>query len=109
MHECIRIAATAEIPLLRQRDKLRLAGYPREAAGFPIGLGLFDALLARGDEVPPDMARAVRRGAAEDNDARVAQRRDGDAVARLEDKQSPFGETVAGNLDLARHDIDRAL
>ena len=46
---------------LRQRDELGLAGHRREPAGFPIFLGLANALLARGDEIPPDVSGLIER------------------------------------------------
>src|SRR5262249_60996465 len=50
----------------RQRDELGVvAGHGVEAGELPVGLGLIDALLARGDEIPPDVARTVHGGAAE--------------------------------------------
>src|SRR5277367_6059370 len=42
-------------PSLRQRDELRLPGNRIETAGLPVLFGLFDPLLARGHEVPPDV------------------------------------------------------
>ena len=87
----LRVAAEAEaelVALLRQRDELALvAGHGVEAAGLPVGLGLLDAVLARGDEIPPDVARAVHRGAADQHDAGVGRRRHGDGVAGTEDQQ----------------------
>ena len=68
-------------------NSLLVARHDVEAARLPVGLGLLDALLARGDEVPPDVARAVHGGAADEHDARVARRRHRDGVAGPQDQQ----------------------
>ena len=52
-------------PALRQRDELVIARNRVEAAGLPVGLGLLDAVLRAGHEVPPDMPRALQGGAAQ--------------------------------------------
>src|SRR5262245_65989496 len=58
---------------LRQGNELLIvAGDGIEAGELPVGLGLLDALLARGDEVPPDVARPVHRWAAGQDGAREA-------------------------------------
>src|SRR6266542_2968871 len=49
----------------RQRDEFRIARHLGEAAVAPVGLGLLDTLLGRRYEVPPDVARSVDRGAAQ--------------------------------------------
>ena len=90
-------------------NSLGVAGNEFKAAGFPIGLGCFDAVLARGDEIPPDVARPIHGGAADHDDMRVTRRRHVDAVTGFE-HQEPFrAVTVAGNLDLAGDDINGAL
>jgi hypothetical protein len=81
--------------LFRQRDELALARHRVEAARFPIRLGLLDALLARGDEVPPDVARAIHGGPADHRQPRRRERRDGDAVAGLEDEEAAGFEAVS--------------
>src|SRR5262249_16903790 len=62
----------------------RVARDEVEARGFPIGFGGFDAVFARGDEIPPDMARAVHCRAADDDKVSIFRGFDLDAVARLE-------------------------
>src|SRR5882762_11075407 len=95
--------------LFRQRNELALARHGVEAARFPIRLGLLDALLARGDEVPPDVAWAVHGGPANHRQPRRRECRYGDAVAGLEDEEAAGLEAVARDVDLARHQIDRSL
>ena len=48
-----------------QRYHFCVARHGRKTLGSPVGLRLLDALARAGDEVPPDMARAVHRLAAE--------------------------------------------
>src|SRR5947207_15355498 len=60
-----------KLRLLRQRYEFRLSGNRREPSCFPVGAGLLDALLAAGDEIPPDEARAIERLAAEKQHARI--------------------------------------
>ena len=55
---------------LRQRNELMFLGNMGKAAGFPVLFRLLDPLLAGGDEIPPDMARAFQRVAAEEHHAR---------------------------------------
>src|SRR5258708_58129 len=75
--------------LLRQWDELDLvARHLLEVSGGPFGLGLFDAVFARGDEIPPDVPRAIERLAAEQRDVRIGYRANGDVVARLEHQQT---------------------
>src|SRR5580658_1416348 len=92
--------ASRAIWSLRQRDELGFARHRLEPTGFPIGLGLLDALLARGDEVPPDVARTIHGGAADHRDPRGHRRRHGDAVAWLENEQAAGFEPVGGDFDL---------
>ena len=95
---------------LRQRNELLVvSGDGIEAPGLPVGLGLFDPLGPRGDEVPPDVPRPVHRGAAEENDTRVGHGGHRNAVTRTQDQQPTGAEPVAGNVDFAGDDIDRAL
>src|SRR4030088_852710 len=94
-------ACRARQRLFRQWDELALARHRVEAARFPIRLGLLDALLARGDEVPPDVARAIHGGPADHRQPRRRERRYGDPVAGLEDEEAAGFEAVARNIDLA--------
>src|SRR3984957_12970638 len=77
--------ASSLCSLVRQRNEFRgVARHDIEAAGFPVGLGGFDAFLARGDEIPPDVARAVHGGAADHDEVGIACRPDRYRIARLE-------------------------
>src|SRR3974390_3743922 len=96
--------------MLRQRDEFNLvAWHLAEVASFPFRLSLLDAFLARGDEVPPDVARAIHRRAAEDDEMRVGRGADRRPVSRLEHHQLSGCELVAGDIDRALHNIQRAL
>src|SRR5262249_60839954 len=76
-------------PSLRQRDELLVVtGHGVEAGGLPVRFGLLDALLARRDEVPPDVARPVHGRAAEEHEPRIAYRRQRDAVAGTKHEQA---------------------
>jgi hypothetical protein len=70
-----------------------------EMAGFPVRLGLLDALLARGNEIPPDVTRPIHRRAAEDDEMGVGHGGNRHGVAGLEDEQASGFELVAGNID----------
>src|SRR5262249_57179051 len=95
---------------LRQRDELLVVtGDGAEAGELPVRLGLLDALLARRDEVPPDVAWSVHGRAAQQHEPRIAYRRQRDAVARTKHEQAAGREPIAGDIDLARNQIDRAL
>src|SRR5487761_2331992 len=72
---------------LRKRNELMFVGDGSEAAGFPVLLGLLDPLLAGGDEVPPDMARAFQRVTAEKHHPCRFCRLHGDAIAGTKDQQ----------------------
>src|SRR3954447_13953083 len=75
------------ISLFRQRNELMFLRNSGEVAGFPVLLGLFDPLLAGGDEIPPDVARALQRIAAEKHHPRRPHGLHGDAVAGAEDQE----------------------
>src|SRR5207244_1247873 len=92
-----------------QRDEFRLAGDRRKSAASPVFFRLFDPLLARRDEIPPDVARAFHSAATEKHHARSALRANGDPVTRTEDKEPRALERVAGDLNLSFHEVDRAL
>src|SRR5215831_963708 len=79
--------ARAGITSLRQRNELVLLRNRSEAAGFPVLFGLLDPLLAGGDEIPPDMARALQCVAAQKHHAGRPGGLHGDAVAGPEDQQ----------------------
>src|SRR5271170_3926790 len=93
-------------PSLRQRDELRLPGNRIETAGLPVLFGLFDPLLARGHEVPPDVTGSLRPGATEKHNTRGAPGGQRDAVASSEDEQARSFKQIAGNLDFALDDVD---
>src|SRR5665213_724105 len=95
--------------LLRQRNEFVFVGNMREATGLPVLLGLLDPLLAGGNEIPPDVARAFQRIAAEEHHPGWLQRLDGNAVAGPEDQQPWRFVALSGDLDLAIDQIDRAL
>src|SRR5262245_3336801 len=93
--------------LFRQWDELLLViRHERKALGPPIGLGLLDALLGGGDEIPPDVARSIHRIATQQHEARLRQSQDRDTVSRLENQQLPFGKRAPGNIDTARSNVD---
>src|SRR5215510_6654323 len=72
--------ARAGFSSLRQRNELVLLRNRGEAAGFPVLFGLLDPLLAGGDEIPPDMARAFQRVAAQEHHPRRLKRLHRDAI-----------------------------
>src|ERR1700741_1751477 len=78
-------------------------------AGLPVLLGLLDPLLTRRDEVPPDVARAFQRIAAEEHHSGRRYGFHGDAVAGPEDQESRAFITLVRDLDFAVDQIDRAL
>jgi hypothetical protein len=55
------------------------------------------------------VARPVHGITAKQHQTCIGQRQNRNPVARTEDQQPPCPEAVAGNVDLARHDIDGAL
>src|ERR1700757_2882314 len=73
--------------LFRQRNELVLLRNGCKTSGFPVLFGLLDALLAGGDEIPPDVARALQRVAAQKHHPCRLQRLYGDAVAGAEDQE----------------------
>src|ERR1700691_572144 len=83
----------------RQRNELVFVGDVGEAAGLPVLFGLLDPLLAGGNEVPPDMARAFQRIAAEEHHSRRPRRLHRDAVAGPENQQPGPLIALARDLD----------
>src|ERR1700759_174578 len=76
---------------VRKRNEFGcVAGNDIETTGLPVGLGGFDAVLARGDEIPPDVPWPIHRRSADDNEMGVAGSLDRDQVARLEHEE-PLG------------------
>src|ERR1700733_12421790 len=55
---------------LRQRNEFVLIGNGCEAAALPVRFRLFDPLFTGRDEIPPDVARAFQRVAAEEHHPR---------------------------------------
>src|SRR5947209_10281301 len=104
-----RANAEKENSSLWQRNELMLVGDMRETSGFPVLFGLLDPLLAGGDEIPPDMARAFQRVAAQKHHARGFQRLHRDAIAGPENQQFWPLVTFVRDFDLAVDQIDRAL
>src|SRR5213078_3732660 len=78
-------------------------------AGFPVGLGLLDALAAARDEVPPHVARAIERRAAEQQQPRRLLRRDHQRAGSAEHVELAGLRRLAAERDLARDRVDRAL
>src|ERR1700759_400879 len=95
--------------LLRQRNELMLLRNRRKTSGFPVLFRLLDALLAGGDEIPPDVPRAFQCIAAQEHHARRLDRLYRDAVAGPEDQEFWALVALACDLDLAVDEIDRAL
>src|SRR6195256_4812846 len=94
---------------LRQRNEFVFVRNVREAARLPVLLGLLDPLLAGGDEIPPDMARAFQRIAAKENPPRRRDRLDRNAIAGPKDQKARSLITVARNFNLATDHVDGAL
>src|ERR1700692_557451 len=94
---------------LRQRNELMFVGNMGKTAGFPVLFCLLDPFLGGGDEIPPDVARALQGVAAEKHHPGWSCRLDRDAVAGAEDQQPRSFKATAGYLDFAVDHIDRAL
>ena len=94
---------------LRQRDELRLARHRVEPPLLPGALRLLDPLLAAGDEVPPEVARAIHGLAADQQEAGLASRLDGQAVAGAEDEHPAGLEGLAGDAHGAVEQVGGAL
>ncbi|KAG1443950.1 hypothetical protein G6F57_017948 [Rhizopus arrhizus] len=96
--------------VLRQRDELLVvAGDGAEVAGFPVVLGLLDALLRTGHEVPPQVARAIQRFAAEQHRLHRGLRAQAADGACLGNDQVLGGHVHAIQLRVALEDVQRAL
>ena len=67
-------------------------GDVREAASFPVLLGLLDPLLGGRHEIPPDVAGAFQRVAAQKHHPRRQRRLHRDAIAWPEDGQFETAE-----------------
>ena len=78
-------------------------------AGGPFRLGLLDAVLPRRHEIPPDVARAVHRCAAEQHEMGVGEGGYDDRVSGPQDEQLAGAEPIAGDFNLACDQINRAL
>src|SRR3569623_2291400 len=112
----VRLAIGQASPLMglcmtsfRQRNEVGFLGHMCEPAGLPVLLGLFDALPARGDEIPPDITWPFPRGAAEKHHIRRSDRRDGDAIAGAKDQKARRLIPLMRNLDFAFDEKARAL
>src|SRR5260221_13614382 len=57
--------------VMRQRNEFGFPGYGRKLLPFPTLFGTLDALLGRGDEIPPDEPRRGERCAAEQHRSRT--------------------------------------
>src|SRR5215203_824357 len=72
----------------RQRDEfLFIAGHNVKTRPLPIFLGRFNALLGRRHEIPPDMARAIHRLAAQHHETRITLRRERDGITGTENQK----------------------
>src|SRR6266481_4835027 len=94
---------------LRQRNEFVFVRNVREAARLPVLLGLLDSLLAGGDEIPPDMAWAFQRIAAEEHHPRRRYRLDRNAISGPKDQKARSFRTITGYVDFAIDEIDSAL
>src|SRR4029077_20719875 len=84
---------------LRQRNELVLLRNLGKTAGFPVLFGLLDPLLAGGNAIPPDVARALQRVAAEEHHPRRLGRLHRDAITWTEDQQARRFIALVRNLD----------
>src|SRR5260370_28575575 len=94
---------------LRQRNELVFVGDMRESATLPVLLGLLDPFLAGGDEIPPDVARAFQRIAAEKHHAHRLRGLYGNAIAGPKNQQPRPLIAIARYLDFAVYQVDGAL
>ena len=94
---------------LRKRNKLGVSGDSIESRHLPVSLGLLDAILSRGHEIPPDMTGAVHWFAAKCHEARVGLCPDGYAIAGPKHEQLGRAKDITGNLNLAGDSIDSSL
>src|SRR5262249_37589101 len=85
---------------LGQWDEFAVASHHGESPRLPIGLGLFDTVLPRRDEIPPYIARPVHGGAADQHHVRIGRGTDRDAVPGAEHEQLACGKLVALNVNL---------
>src|SRR5215472_8897989 len=95
---------------LRQRNELDfVARHLAEVAGRPFGFGLLDPILARRNEVPPDMPWPVHGGATQNHHMRVGHGLERDVIAWAQHQEALAAEPVATDIDLAVEHINRAL
>src|SRR5690349_8985916 len=95
--------------LFGQRDEFCFVAWDGvEPPLRPFLLGRLDPLEARGDEVPPDVARALHRRATEQHEPCVGFCPDGNCVAGPQHEQLGVLEGITCHLDLARYRIERA-
>src|SRR5262249_37192476 len=96
----LRVYSSGTCQLRRQRDEfLVVAGHGIKAGKFPIRFGLLDTLLARGNEIPPDMTRSVHGSAAQKHQARSAERLHRNGIAGTKYQQAAGRELVPRNVD----------
>src|SRR5262245_23387339 len=94
--------------LLRQWDELLfIPGHECKAFRTPIGLGLLDPLLGRGDKIPPDVTGSIHRIPTQKHEPGLRKRQHRNAVSRPEDQQPSLAERGTGDVDFTRGDIDR--
>ena len=93
-----------------QRDEFGFAGHREaETVSCPVGLGLIDAFLAAGNEVPPKVAGAIHRLAAEHHELHRRHGLDDDLAMGREDQQLSRRELASFDCDGALNHVGRAL
>ena len=99
----------------QRREFVAVVGRKVEQAAAPVGLaplilGGFDPVLARRDEVPPDVAGPSERRAAEDDEARAGGTgRDADPVPGSKHHHPAGLERLARDRDRALDDVEAAI
>src|SRR5579871_6059007 len=97
----VRTVFMEKFHLLRKWNELVLLRDRRKAAGLPVLLGLLDPLFTRRDEIPPDVARAFQRIAAQEHHPCRRDRLDRDTIAGPKDQKARACITLVGDLDFA--------
>src|SRR5690606_24254565 len=90
-------------------NELVVTRHGAEATGHPVGLGLLDAVRTAGDEVPPEVARAIQRRAAQQHDDAVFVGVDLHGRMPLQYQQSAATVALAAHGNAAHGDIQRLL
>ena len=95
--------------IARQRYPFRFTRHLREAPAFPARCGLVYQFARARDEVPPDVAIAVERGAAKQHHARRGASRDVHRSVGWQDGEMMRVQGKAFDVDLPCNGIDAAL